>query len=1039
MALAATVRILEKAGLVVLKAVDGKDALAQVRAQHPSLVLLDEHLPDIRGIDVLRQIRADTTLEAVSVVLISAHLSTPDHQAYGFDCGADGYIVRPITNAELLARVRAQLRQRDSIDSYRASEARIRMLIEQQVDAVLVVDRVGMIQYANPAAGALFGQPPAELESASFGFPIVASDEGTVQELDIPRRGQPPAVAEMRVTPIEWEGQQAWIATLRDITARRAAEQAGRESQALLDMATNVAQLGAWSVDLLTGARVWSDSTRGIFDVAPGVTLPLADIAALIAADQRAEFLDSFDACVRTGAPFDIETEVTTVTGRHIYLRCLGEAVRSEAQRIVRVQGAFQDITQRKQAEQLIARSERRFRELTEAMPMIVWTATPDGRLDYFNQRFFEYTGLPPDRPAERCWQQMVPAADLKRCAPAWAQALRSGETFEAEFRLRRASDQNFRWHVVRAVAIREHSGAIARWYGTAMDVHESRMLQEKAERLAERLTQARNLAEQASRAKSRFLAGMSHELRTPLNGVLGYAQLLHLEGGLTAAQSTHVHAMLDAGTHLLGMINSVLDLSQIEADRLELRASAIDLPATARACLDVVRPAADAKGLVLRLIEAPDMPPEVMADPTRLREVLLNLIGNAVKFTAEGSVEVRLGMAGDAAAMRVEVVDTGPGIPADFRRRLFQDFERLGGDSIEGAGLGLALSARLMALMGGRLGHQDNPAGGSIFWLELPVTAMEFVPAVADLHDQRRRLERQLHVLVVDDVAMNREITSAFLRAAGHRTACAAGGEEAVAAAATGEYDAVLMDLRMPGMDGFEAARRIRALAGAAGQVPIIALTAQVFAEHVEACRRAGMDGHLGKPFTQDTLLDAVARALTEAEARRGTRTAAADTQRVVAVRPVVAESPPPATAAELAVCDQESFDYIASFLPTEAITTYMQSLAARAAALLQQLRQPFTPAAGTQAVAAAAHSLVGSAGLIGFQRLALAARSFCRAVDTGSPETLSLIENLIGAIEASLQEIDCRLSGNGNHPDMGQGNSSSAYAFSSANVGES
>ena len=778
------------------------------------------------------------------------------------------------------------------------------------------------------------------------------------------------------------------------------------------------------------------------------MTLPFADIITLIAPEQRAFVSESFDACIRNGKPFDIETEVTTVTGRHVYLRSLGEAVRNEVQRIVRVQGAFQDITHRKQAEQRIAQSERRFRELTEAMPMIVWTASPDGAVDYFNQRFFEYTGLSPDAATERCWQRMLPPADLERCAPAWAQALRSGEIFEAEFRIRRDSDRSFRWHLVRAVAIREHTGAVVKWYGTAMDVHESKMLQEKAEHLAERLTQARDQAEQASRAKSRFLAGMSHELRTPLNGVLGYAQLLHLEGGLTASQSAHVQAMLDAGTHLLEMINSVLDLSLIEADRLELHACAIDVRTTARACLDVIRPAAEAKGLTLRLVEDLNVPQEVVADPTRLREVLLNLLGNAVKFTIRGSVELRLQMAADAAMLRIEVVDTGPGIPADLRRLLFQDFERLGADAVEGAGLGLALSARLMTLMGGKLGHQDNPAGGAVFWAELPTTGITVAPTVAGAPARVLRPEQQLRVLVVDDVAMNRDITSAFLQAAGHLAVCANSGQEAIEAVAGGGYDAVLMDLRMPGMDGFEAARRIRALTGLRGAVPIIALTAQVFAEHVEECRRAGMDGHLGKPFTQQALLDAIARAVTEAEARRGTDPTSSevatvspsppDTDPSAAFMRNAAASAPSTTAPELAVCDQEAFDYITSFLPVEAITTYLQSLAVRAATLLQALRQPLSPAAGSAALGAAAHSLVGSAGLIGFRRLAFAARSYYRGVETGAPETPALMENLISAIEASILEIDCRLSAIAEHSESGQNDFSPPYALSSANFCE-
>ena len=254
----------------------------------------------------------------------------------------------------------------------------------------------------------------------------------------------------------------------------------------------------------------------------------------------------------------------------------------------------------------------------------------------------------------------------------------------------------------------------------------------DQLEKVSRHLAKARDRAEQASQAKSRFLTGITHELRTPLNGILGYAQLLRLEGGLSPTQLERVETMLECGRHLLGMINAVLDLAQIEAGQLDLKPIDIDLPQLARACLEVVMPPAKAKGLAVYLAPVPDRLPHLMADATRLRQVLVNLLGNAVKFTASGTVELRLWGLADEQKVRLEVRDTGPGISATQRAHLFSEFQRLEGATvaaIEGSGLGLAITARLVHKMGGQIGHDDNHDGGSVFWVEMPAAA----EAVAD------------------------------------------------------------------------------------------------------------------------------------------------------------------------------------------------------------------------------------------------------------------------------------------------------------------
>jgi PAS domain S-box-containing protein len=531
---------------------------------------------------------------------------------------------------------------------------------------------------------------------------------------------------------------------------------------------------------------------------------------------------------------------------------------------------------------------------------------------------------------------------------------------------------------------------------------------QQALERSNGELIRARLRAEQATRAKSRFLAGMSHELRTPLNGILGYAQLLKLEGGLTPMQAARVNSMRSAGQHLLEMITSVLDLSEVEAGKIVLQTSLIDLRGLAQDCLEVLRPSADARDLTLRLTVAGDVPHQIVVDRTRLRQVLLNLLANAVKFTDKGGVDLRLSLTAattEAARLRIEIVDTGRGIPADRRGSLFQDYERLDADAegaVEGAGLGLAISAHLVGLMGSRIVHDDNPGGGSVFRFDLPLeNATDPAGARAWLPGQTEgatpgaplALPSGLAILVVDDVAINRDIAASFLRAAGHHPVCADGGAEAVIAVSQQDFDFVLMDLHMPAMDGFEASRRIRGVGGERGRVPIIALTAHAFADHIDECRRAGMKGHISKPFTQDTLLSALA------QARESPTTGPLALPGVTGDIPV------------LPVIDVDCFEKTIAFLTPKVVTAHLAMMAASLEQILRSLQAMAKDEAVSTASVDAVHMLTGSIGMFGFGRVVDAGQRFERAARINSAVPPALAANLIASLEATLHEVRSRM----------------------------
>jgi signal transduction histidine kinase/DNA-binding NarL/FixJ family response regulator/HPt (histidine-containing phosphotransfer) domain-containing protein len=567
---------------------------------------------------------------------------------------------------------------------------------------------------------------------------------------------------------------------------------------------------------------------------------------------------------------------------------------------------------------------------------------------------------------------------------------------------------------------------AIAKRAAAEVNERQSAELREanaKLEVSARDLTQALESAEHASRAKSRFLAGMSHELRTPLNGLLGYARLLRLDGKLNDVQESRVEAMLAAGAHLLDMIHRVLDLSEIESDRFEVKSTRVDVRATAMACLDIVRPTAVIKGLALTVQVAPGTPAEIITDATRLRQVLLNLLGNAVKFTVSGSVEMRLSPAtGDGGLLRVEVVDTGPGIKPAERNFLFEEFERLQAavsGAVEGSGLGLALSMRLTKILGGTIGYEDNAPGGSIFWLELPGMAVEsltrqpvapspFVQAGPVAPHAHRRLQ----VLVVDDIKMNLEIAGAFLSAAGHHVSFADGGAEAVAAASINDYDVIVMDVRMPEMDGLEATRHIRALPAPRGQVPIVAMTAQAFAEQVVECHLAGMNGHVTKPFAPEVLCAAVRdAALADPAAEAGPLIADADAGVATMAEQSLALTPPPDTISASPGSDSSVFARMAGLLAPDILVSSLTTINSRGKAFLQLARSGGKFDSHVLELAEMAHTLGGCAGMFGFARLANASKRFEYAVQSNAPETGLRASDLIATVEEALTEIDTHL----------------------------
>jgi len=534
---------------------------------------------------------------------------------------------------------------------------------------------------------------------------------------------------------------------------------------------------------------------------------------------------------------------------------------------------SIEDITEIKKAENILRHNEKQFRQMLELMPQKVWTADALGKINYYNQKMLDYTGFTFDQLNDNGWEKIIYPDDLEKTEKLWQQSIDTGIDYEVENRLLR-KDGKYLWHLTRAIAVKESDGKIKTWIGSNTEIQEQRAQKEELITAKSNAELKIQIAEEAVNAKQQFLSNMSHEIRTPMNAIVGFTNVV-LKTKLDDTQKEYINAIKVSGDALIILINDILDLAKVNAGKMSFEQLPFNLSDTVSVILQLFESKIKDKHLKLIKIYDDSIPIIINGDSIRLRQILLNLMSNAVKFTSSGKITMQISLLKEdieKVTIQFKITDTGIGIPDDKLEYIFNNFEQAHRDVsgyYGGTGLGLAIAKQLVELQGGTITVNSKEGKGSEFSFVLSFGKIKLKKkaqnkkanpdkeAIRIKNDTAVETVPKVNVLVAEDMALNRLLIKTIILDFGFAIDIAENGKIAIEKLQKNAFDIVLMDLQMPEMNGFEATAYIRNEMKSA--IPIIALTADVTTVDVEKCKAFGMNDYISKTIDEKLLYNKI------------------------------------------------------------------------------------------------------------------------------------------------------------------------------------